>query len=109
MENVENFELSFYDGGKIVRKSEKNVTEVWIDSDGNEITLNSDNDSMRSMYQHYKQCFEHCRTLERTLNTINGHGECFPIIVGRRPASAPILSVSKCNSNNLLTPKCVSF
>lgn len=107
MENLDNFELLFYDGEKIVRTSEKNVT--FYDSDGNTIAMTGDNDSLRSLYHHYQQCFEHCRTLERTLSAINCDGECFPIIVGRRPASAPVLSVSKCNSNNLLTPKCVSY
>lgn len=106
MENLENFEISFYDGEKIVRTSEMNVNI--FDSDGNQLELNNENNSIRALWQHYQQCFEHCKTLERTLNSINADGECFPIIVGRRPATAPILAVSRCNSNNLLTPRLAS-
>ncbi|XP_055322215.1 serine/threonine-protein kinase PLK4 [Sitodiplosis mosellana] len=103
MENLENFELSFYDGDKIVRTSDDNVTIY--DCDGNTLALNNENDSIRALWLHYQECFEHCKTLERTLSSINSESECFPIIVGRRPTSAPVLGVSKCNSNNFLSPR----
>ncbi|XP_031631737.1 serine/threonine-protein kinase PLK4 [Contarinia nasturtii] len=106
MENLENFELSFYDGEKIVRTSENNVNI--FDNDGNVLASNNENDTIRALWLHYQQCFEHCKTLERILNSINVEGECFPIIVGRRPATAPVLGVSRCNSNNLLTPRLAS-
>lgn len=106
MENLQTFELSFYDGEKIVRTSENNVKI--FDSDGNVIGMTTDNDSIRSLRIHYQQCFEHCKTLERALSNIHCDGECFPVIVGRRPATAPVLGVSKSNSNNLLTPRMAS-
>lgn len=105
MENLENFEITFYDGEKIVRTSENSVNI--FDSDGNTLAINNENESVRALWSHYQQCFEHCKTLEKTLNSINSKGECFPIIVGRRPNSAPIVGVSKCN--NLITPRGVSL
>lgn len=107
MENLENFELTFYNGEKIVRTSENDVKMK--DNAGNSIQMNGEHDSARALWLHYQQCFEHCKTLERTLSNIHGEGkECFPIIIGRRPATAPVLGVSKCNSNNLLTPRLAS-
>lgn len=103
MENLENFEVLFYDGEKIVRTSENNVNIY--DSDGNTLAMNNENDSIRALWLHYLECFEHCKTLERALSAINSESECFPIIVGRRPTSAPVLGVSKCNSNNFLSPR----
>lgn len=92
MENLENFEITFYNGEKIVRTSEKNVNI--FDNDGNVVAMSNENDTIRSLWLHYQQCLEHCKTLERTLNTIHSDGDCFPIIVGRRPASAPALNSS---------------
>lgn len=109
MENLENFELTFYNGEKIVRSSENNIKI--FDCDGNTVSMSNENDAMRSLWQHYQQCFEHCKTLERTLSSIHTEGDCFPIIVGRRPASAPALSTSTSRmpgvsiNNNSLTKK----
>lgn len=101
MENLENFEMSFYDGAKIVRTTENQVKI--FDCDGNAI-LNTanENDSIRSLWMHYQECFDHCRLLEQALTNVHCDGECFPIIVGRRPAAAPVLKFS---SSNLLTPR----
>lgn len=104
MENLENFEMSFYDGAKIIRTTENQVRIA--DCDGNAISMTSvsnGDDSVRALWMHYQQCFEHCRLLEQALTNIQCDGECFPIIVGRRPAEVP---VSKFNTgSNLLTPK----
>lgn len=107
MENLDNFEIAFYGGEKIVRTSENNVT--FLDSSGKKINnMTAENEMIRSLWLHYQQCFEHCQTLERAISSIQCEGERFPIIVGRRPAHAPILSVSKCNSNNVYSPRLVS-
>lgn len=105
MENLENFELTFYEGEKIVRTSEHN-TNIF-DSDGNQVAMTNENDAVRALWAHYQLCFEHCKRLEQTLSAMHSEGECFPIIVGRRPATAPILSVSKCvgSNNNILSPR----
>lgn len=104
MENVENFEMSFYDGAKIIRTAENHVKIN--DSDGNAIAMTSvsnGDESIRALWMHYQQSFEHCRILEQALTNIQCDGERFPIIVGRRPAEVP---VSKFNTgSNLLTPK----
>lgn len=104
MENLENFELSFYEGERIVRTSEHN-TNIF-DGDGNLVAITNENDAIRALWSHYQQCFEHCKKLEQILSAVHSEGECFPIIVGRRPAAAPIMSISKCGSNNnILSPR----
>lgn len=106
MENLDNFEIAFYGGEKIIRTSENNVT--FLNSNGKKISIDGENEMIRSLWLHYQQCFEHCQTLERAISNIQSDGERFPIIVGRRPAHAPILSVSKCNSNNMFSPRLLS-
>lgn len=104
MENMEHFEVSFYDGQKIVRISEDNVRI--FDSGGSMIALNGEQDSGHTLWQHYQQCFDHCKTLERALSNIHGEGkECFPIIVGRNQAKASNSTDSRNNTNNILSPR----
>lgn len=105
MEHMEHFEMAFYDGSKIVRSDENNVTIV--DGDGNSTGHCSvdGNEKARALFMHYHQCFEHCKLLEQALSNIQCEGERFPVIIGRRPASAPVLNSSKNHSNNLLTTK----
>lgn len=104
MENMENFEVSFYDGQKIVRTSENNVRI--FDSTGSMIAMNGEHDSVQTLWQHYQQSFEHCRSLERALSNIHSDGkECFPIIVGRNQAKASNSTDSRNNTNNILSPR----
>lgn len=104
MENLEHFEMAFYDGSKIVRSDQHNVKVA--DNDGNPIVGVIDgNEQARALWIHYQQCFDHCKLLEQALSLIQCEGEKFPVIIGRRPACAPILNTSKNQSNNLLTPK----
>lgn len=106
MENLDHFEVSFYDGSKIVQTSAEQVKLT--DSDDHPIALTcitDENNSARGLWLHYQQCLEHCKVLEQTLSSISSNGECFPVIVGRRPATAPILSSLKSQSNNIITPK----
>lgn len=105
MENMEHFEMAFYDGSKVIRSDANNMTI--IDSDGNTIAQCAvdSSEKARALYMHYLQCFEHCKLLEQALSNIQCEGDRFPVIIGRRPASAPVLNTSKNQSNNLLTPK----
>lgn len=104
MENMENFEVSFYDGQKIVRTSENNVRI--FDSTGSMIAMNGEHDSVQTLWQHYQQSFEHCKSLERALSNIHSDGkECFPIIVGRNQAKATNSTDSRNNTNNILSPR----
>lgn len=108
METLEDIEMNFYEGGKIV----KTPTDIKIiGHNGQNIllsivtnNLHTCSESIRLMWTHYLQCVEHCKNIERTLRNISTDSECFPIIIGRRPASAPILNtVKEYNSPNLLT------
>lgn len=106
MENLETFEVSFYDGSKIVQTSNDQIKIT--DPDGYPIAFScarDENSPVRAQWIHYQQCLDHCKVLELTLNNVSSDGECFPIIIGRRPAIAPVLNSFKNHSNNLLTPK----
>lgn len=106
METLDDFEVAFYDGGKITKTSRAEIKMV--DGDGKHIpfgNLTDDTGSMQAMYNHYQHCLDHCQTIERLLRDLHTNGDCFPIIVGRRPASAPVLSSVKESNSNLMTPK----
>lgn len=108
MENLDNFEIAFYGGEKIIRTSDTNIT--FLDRNEKPIIMNGENEMIRTLWSHYQQCYEHCKTLERAMGSIQCEGELFPIIVGRRPANAPVLSISKCNSNNnVFSPHAVNL
>lgn len=99
METLEDVEMNFYSGEKII-KSSKGVKI--FDQNGQSIPKEIAVDN----WNHYVDCLNHCLTIERTLRSINTESECFPVIIGRRPNSVPILStVKEFNSPNALTPK----
>lgn len=106
MESLENFEMSFYDGAKIIQ-SHKNQIKI-IDNDGNPMAMTcviNGNEQARALWIHYQQCIDHCRLIEQTLSGMQCDADCFPVIIGRKPSSVPVLSISKNQSNNLLTPR----
>lgn len=75
-----------------------------IDEDGHQLDLarlTDQRDAMYSMNTHFQQCLEHCQNLERLLRDLRTEGECFPIIVGRRPAIASVQG----SSTNMMTPR----
>lgn len=99
METLEDFEVHFYEGGKIV----KNSDDVKIfDCKGQCVPK----EVVVDMWNHYSECLKHCINIERLLKNMHTDGECFPVIIGRRPTSAPILNtIKECSSPNALTPK----
>lgn len=105
MENLQEFEMNFYDGGKIKRTGTGDVT--MIDSSGHGIPTSkiADNRNASQRWEHYLECQKLCQTLENTLANLFPEGECFPNIAGRRPATAPVLSTVKENNMNILTMK----
>lgn len=102
METLEDFEVAFYDGTKIIQSSNGQMKVT--DEDGRQLDLSrltDQRDAMYGMNTHFQQCFEHCRNLERLLRDLRTEGECFPIIVGRRPAIASMVG----SNSNVMTPR----
>lgn len=102
METLEDFEAAFYDGTKIIKSSNGQMKA--IDEDGHQLDLGrltDQRDAMYSMNTHFQQCHEHCHNLERLLRDLRTEGECFPIIIGRRPAMAPASG----SNTNMMTPR----
>ncbi|CAG9769338.1 unnamed protein product [Ceutorhynchus assimilis] len=89
MENLADFEVCFYEGGKVTQSSTDGITI--IDSLGHKYNFHNPNEcrnlsgSYELMWKHSQECFEHCLLLEKTLSRLQGNN--FPIIVGRRPSA----------------------
>ncbi|XP_049959323.1 serine/threonine-protein kinase PLK4 [Schistocerca serialis cubense] len=92
MENAPDpdFTVSFYNGGKI----KKNSKEVKVmNSEGVLTVLNKEGQESglspgsRLLWDHYVQCYAHCRLVEETLEKIckNSKQSCFPVTIGRKP------------------------
>lgn len=92
METLEDYEASFYSGTKIIKSPQDGVK--FVDSSGIAIkTIASLSSSQNAEYQHFQQTLEHCLNIERALSAIQT-GKTFPLIIGRRPANAPLPSSS---------------
>lgn len=101
MESMEDFEISFYDGVKIILTAKDGMKMYNVK--GQEVKHLSNLGEF--IQKHYQECYDHCRALERLLNQMHTNSENFPIIVGRRPASASSLSSVRDYSPNTITPK----
>ncbi|KAF7278138.1 hypothetical protein GWI33_008755 [Rhynchophorus ferrugineus] len=90
MENLLDFEMCFYEGGKVTRSTTEGIT--FLDTTGNKFNYRTENEcrnlngTLELMWTHAQECFEHSLLLENTLSKLEGTN--FPIIVGRRPVSA---------------------
>lgn len=100
METLEDFEMNFYNGGKIIKPTGKDVKVF----DCNEQSVAKE--TVPDMWNHYLECFQRCVNIERTVKEMQTDSDHFPVIIGRRPASASKLNtVKEYNSPNALTPK----
>lgn len=86
MESLENFEMIFYDGHKMVKSNDGTIQ--LFDADEHFIG-NSPNEMTMLMWEHFQLCLRNCLTYEKTFSNLHIDGECFPIIVGRKPPIAP--------------------
>ncbi|KFB45550.1 serine/threonine protein kinase [Anopheles sinensis] len=88
METLQDYEVVFYDGSKIVLNSNDEELKMFDKTGkvhrGSEAILSE----AFPKYEHFQQTLEHCRTIERTLSCLSQGGKTFPIIIGRRPATA---------------------
>lgn len=100
MESLADFEISFYDGTKIIITAKEGMK--LYDVHGQQVMNFSQLPEF--IKKHYQECNDHCRTLERLISQMQTERESFPIIIGRRPASAPILSSVRDFSPNTMTP-----
>lgn len=81
------FEALFYTGGKITKSADG---IKMIDDLGKSTVISEDNSedlptATHTMFQHFKQCYQHCLALEAALNPLSARETCFPVIVGRKP------------------------
>ncbi|XP_050308808.1 serine/threonine-protein kinase PLK4 [Anthonomus grandis grandis] len=107
MENLTDFEVCFYEGGKVTQTTTEGTTLT--DSVGRKFNFRSKSEcrnlsgTFELMWKHTEECFEHCLLLERTLSRLQGNN--FPIIVGRRPSSI----ASNCGKENISKSAMPSF
>ncbi|GAB0097204.1 Serine/threonine-protein kinase PLK4 [Sergentomyia squamirostris] len=100
METLTDFEALFYNGSSVTRNGE---TSFRIRSNGTlktDKTIEDLTESEKWLWEHSEECFKHCLELEKILQRINT-GECFPVIVGRRPGNSTVNSPSVSRTPNL--------
>lgn len=77
MENLEDFEMSLYKGGKITKNGASSKFSLQIDANAGVKEVN--------LIQHAEKCYQHCVNIEQTMSLMDVDLPCFPIIIGRRP------------------------
>lgn len=89
MENLTDFEVCFYDSGKITQTATEGITIVDTTSKKytfrSSLECNSLTGHLELMWSHFKDALNHCHLLERTLSNLPKPS--FPVIVGRRPSA----------------------
>ncbi|XP_058177593.1 serine/threonine-protein kinase PLK4 [Anopheles ziemanni] len=100
METLLDYEVVFYDGSKIVLNSNDQELKMF-DKTGK---VHRGSGAIQSeafiKYEHFQQTLEHCRTIERTLSCLSLGGKTFPIIIGRRPATAGTGTITGSNAKH---------
>lgn len=84
MENLENFEMFFYDSWKIL-KSNSEAPKLFNDAEIEMTGSLLDNFFCGSKMQHAEECLKHCMEVEKSLRQVNSEFTVFPVIIGRRP------------------------
>lgn len=79
MEDLENFEMSLYKGGKVTKNAMSNEFQLHMDSNLNYMAQE------RNVVQHAEKCLQHCLEIEQAMSLMSLDLSCFPIIIGRRP------------------------
>lgn len=80
MENLEDFEMCLYKGGKVTKTGSSHEFQLQIESS----SLNAMSQE-RNFIQHAEKCYQHCVKIEQTMSLMALDFPCFPIIIGRRP------------------------
>lgn len=80
MENLKDFEMFLYKGGKVVKNATTNEFKLIAEPNLNARTLEE------NITQHAEKCYQHCVKIEQTMSLLALDHPCFPIIIGRRPA-----------------------
>lgn len=80
MENLEDFEMCLYKGGKVTKNGTSSEFHLQIDAKTNAMTQGI------NIVQHAEKCYQHCVAIEQTMSLMSLDLASFPIIIGRRPA-----------------------
>lgn len=107
METQSDFEAFFYGGEKITKSSDSvkahNEHGLLVGTTSEQLFH-----LWPAIWTHFQECLEKCLTIEKTMNTIEIDGDCFPIIVGRRPitlAEQGIMTTNQSDQCVRLTPR----
>lgn len=84
MESLKDFEVSFYKGSKIIMSAAGGVKV--LDQSGRDVTQEPTIAQYKLLMDHYEECLKHCKSLCSSVELLQANGNCFPIIVGRRPS-----------------------
>jgi polo-like kinase 4 len=89
MENLEDFEMCFYNGGKVTKTADGDFSGC----------------SSRDVLQHAEKCLQHCVKIEQTLSLMSLEFSSFPVIIGRRPVEQEVVKEARSDNtfNNYLS------
>ena len=93
MENLEDFEMCLYKGGKVTKNGMSCEFHLQCESNLNALSQE------RNIVQHAEKCYQHCVKIEQTMSLMALELPCFPIIIGRRPAEQENVKVEKRKEN----------
>lgn len=84
METLQDYEVVFYDGTKIILSSTNNEIKM-IDGIGKIYRGLESISAINITYlHHFQETREHCHRIEKMLSTVSYSGKTFPVIIGRR-------------------------
>lgn len=79
MENLEDFEMCLYKGGKVTKNGTSNKFNLQIEANMSVMVQEI------NIIEHAEKCYQHCVKIEESMSLINAGLPCFPVIIGRRP------------------------
>ncbi|CAG0921534.1 unnamed protein product [Notodromas monacha] len=84
------YESKFYSGGKLVRMKTRGITVTTKDGSKWEIKMENEagifKNEAKLMWDHTQKVLEHCRSIERVLESTRTEMNCFPLVMGTPPS-----------------------
>lgn len=99
MENLQEFEMCLYKGGKVTKNGESSKFNLQIEASMSVMVQEI------NIIEHAEKCYNHCVRIEETLSLMNADQPCFPVIIGRRPVEHEAVKEVRMNNtfNNYIS------
>lgn len=85
MENMADFEMNFYSGAKLIKSPSEGIK---VYNENGLHLSDTTSPAAKGFIDHSNECFAHCLSICNALELAQtGSNICFPVTIGRRPAS----------------------